>query len=274
MSTGDQNARLSGTGTLLMAITAIFSFFSLFTLLFPSSSLVVMPFSFMFSALSLVGFILFMVGMKSLSVRYRTPAIFDNVLYGLLSAIVGGVAVGIIGVVVAFVNISSVFRSLAPFTPGTNIMDAPGAFGGIFIPIVIAALVVGLITAIFYRRAFNLLAEKSGIKRFRTVGLLYLISIILIGVLMLVGAILVAINTVAVTTMFTLILPVNIITCAAFVLATLGFFSIKAAPYQAPAYAPSYQYATPQVKYCTYCGAPNRLDSAYCANCGKPTKPT
>jgi len=215
-----------------------------------------------------------MVGMKGLSTRYRTPAIFDNILYGLLSAIVGGVVIGIIGVIFAFISISSNFRSITPFTPDTNIINTPEVLGGIFIPIVIAALVVGLITAVFYKRAFNILAEKSGIQRFRTVGLLYLVSIILIGAVMFIGAVLVAINVIAIMVMFTLVLPVNIITCAAFLLATLGFFSIKADPYQAPAYTPPYQYASSQVKYCTYCGAPNLLDAAYCANCGKPIKPT
>lgn len=266
MSTNDYNARLSGIGTLLMAITSVYSVISLIASFF-QSTLTFVPVDFLFPLLGIVGFILFMVGMKGLSVRYQTPAIFNNTLYAVLSAIVGGVAIGIISFITVIVNLSSIVRSITPYTADINIFDAVGVFGSIFIPVIIAGLVVGLIVALFYFHAFNRLAEKSGIKRFRTVSILYLVSVIFTGVLMLIGAVLVAANNITFSFMLMLPTPVNIITCATFILATVGFFSIKTPAQRAHIPASS---TAPRVKYCSYCGASNQNEAVYCANCGKP----
>jgi hypothetical protein len=69
-----------------------------------------------------------------------------------------------------------------------------------------------------------------------------------------------------------LIVVSGLVNLAAWALASMAFFRIKApaSPQTFPQTAP--QTVTPpagQVKYCPYCGAANMVDAVFCARCGK-----
>lgn len=164
-----------------------------------------------------------------------------------------GFVFGIIGIVAAiFVFFMGIFT---------------GAFFA-FPVIIIVALVVMfaffLLQAIYYRNAFNILSEKSGEKMFETAGLLLLIGAVL-----------------------TIILVGLVLLLVAWILAAVGFFSIRTPTTQPPAPArptppvppppPSAKPLEPAVPvpvsaekmYCRYCGTENKTDAVFCVKCGK-----
>ncbi|MCW4052943.1 MAG: DUF996 domain-containing protein [Candidatus Bathyarchaeota archaeon] len=177
--------------------------------------------------LSLIGVILVLIAMKGLSDYYNEAGIFNNVLYGFVTTIVGGVVT--VGVVV-----SSFLMALSDL--GINDWMNADEWTGIiqegfmdfsvlinFIGAVILAVVVLfvflVISSILYRKSFNTLAAKSGVGMFSTAGLLILIGAIL-----------------------TIVVIGLIVIWVAIILLAVGFFSIKRAPTQPPAAEPS---ATP-----------------------------
>ena len=99
---------------------------------------------------------------------------------------------------------------------------------------------IGVVSAVFYMKAFNKLGEKSGVDNFKTTGLLYLLGVVL------------AIVGVGVLLMW-----------IAWILALIGFRAIKPKISETSTFASST--ATPsmiladtsQKRYCPYCGAEN-----------------
>jgi hypothetical protein len=108
--------------------------------------------------------------------------------------------------------------------------------------------VIILIQSIFYRRTFNLLAEKSGEGNFKTAGLLMLIG----------GAL-------------TIILVGSFVFFIGWFFALAGFFSMK--PSEKPIFTastPTPQLSTAaQKRYCPFCGAEQEIDALFCSRCGK-----
>lgn len=196
------------------------------------------------SIIGLVGVILFLVSMNRLARYYNEPGIFKNVLYGFLLTILGGVSLYI-------VQLAFLSNVIGHITPGnTTGINAPlfAQFMFTLMAIVGIAFVFAIISAVFYWRAFNKLADKSGVGTFRTAGLLYLIGTVLLIVG--IGAILVWV---------------------AWILNVLAFNSLKAPT----ATAASVFQSTPNIaanKYCQYCGAENYPDAVFCKNCGKQIK--
>lgn len=147
-----------------------------------------------------------------------------------------------------------------------------GIFTGAFFAfplIIIVALVVMfvffLLQALFYRNSFNILSEKSGEKIFGTAGLLLLIGAVL-----------------------TIILVGLVLLFVAWILAAVGFFSIKTPTIQPPTTVPPTPPAPPpqppsattpeppvpvsvsvEKMYCRYCGTENKTDAVFCVKCGK-----
>jgi len=191
----------------------------------------------------LVGIILFLVAMHSLSQYYSEPSIFKNALYGFLTNIIGGVAV----IVLAFALIlTTVVSSATGPTPGFS----GAAFITVLLGVIIAALVVAIVSAVLYMRAFNKLGEKSGVHSFNTAGLLYLIG-----------------------TVLTIVLVGSLLVWIAWIFALSGFNSLKPkiaepSPISYSTQQPPAAY-TQERKFCVYCGAEISLDSVYCPNCGK-----
>jgi uncharacterized membrane protein len=197
------------------------------------------------------------LSMKRLSKYYNEPGIFKNTLYGFIVNIIGAIAL----IAIEIIFIGNLTRSIpqtnTQTTAFTPIPTVPPIANFLVLSIVslfaiaVVALVLGVVSAVFYMRAFNLLGEKSRIDGFKTAGLLYLIGTILtiVGV----GILLVWI---------------------AWIFAALGFNSLKptsTTPTPTPTNLPSQPPVTVamQKRYCTYCGTENNLDAIYCRACGK-----
>ncbi len=251
----ESGRKMGLTASLIHVITPVIMIILLFALIFsqiarypvsgPSmftSGLTIATFL-LLGAVAFAGFILFFIAMYRLSHYYNEPKIFKNVLYGLISTIIGGVT----ALIVEFAFFATVIGRMTPgSTAGVNAAWF-AQFMFTLIAIVGIALVFGITAAVLYWRAFNKLAEKSGVETFRTAGLLYLIGTVLsiIGI----GVILIWIT---------------------WIYAANGFRALKP---QAATSTSTYPSATPSnvtaKKYCPYCGTENYPDAVYCKNCGK-----
>ena len=127
------------------------------------SILLIFPFA------SIIGIILVFVGMKGMSDYYKEPEIYHNALWGLIFGIIGGVA----------------------FAAGTVLSFAFGifSFGLGSVLVIFGALVVVfvfyILMAMHFRRAFSLLAQRTGEHSFETAGTLLwwgaILTIIFVG---------------------------------------------------------------------------------------------
>ena len=192
---------------------------------------------------ALIGYILFMIAMYKLSKYYSESGIFSNLLYALIIQIVGGV----VAAVLVFAYIFSLVGSIQTYT----YTSATPAIAQLLLPIILMILVnvaFLIVNGILYWRAFNKLAEKSGVDNFKTTGLLYLVGSILafigIGV---------------------------IIQWIAWIFAAMGYQKMTPNPPPTAPYTSPYQATfTGPTKRCLSCGAENSPDSTYCVSCGRP----
>ena len=195
--------------------------------------------SIILSALSYVGYVLFLVAMHGFSKVYIETRIFKNSLYGFAASIIGAIAISI-----------AVFAFLTPILDQlTSYAASPGTVPSLsivtsFLQVMLVVWLVGSALAVtygfFYRRAFYALAEKSGESHFHTAGLLMLLG----------GAL-------------TIVFVGGLITFIGWIIAAIGFFSMKPKPTQtAPAQALTQQ------KRCPNCGTENSSDATYCSHCG------
>ena len=153
--------------------------------------------------LGIIGFILLMIGLKNLADYYQDRRIFDNALYGIIFGIIGVAAAAFLIVAVVFGGSFLGFQ----FAPGGDITGNLFAFfGGIAIALVVA-FIFYILMAIYLRKSFDALANKSGVGMFRTAGLLLLIGAVL-----------------------TIILIGIILIFVAWILLTVAFFSMSSAP--------------------------------------------
>ena len=127
--------------------------------------------------LSIVGIIMVLIGMKNLSKAYNDESIWKNTLYAVIFGIIGIVASGVTLVSLFF---GGIFAGAA-----LGLGDATGLVGLIagLIIFLVVAFIFYLLEAIYIRRAFDSLANKSGVGLFRTGGMLLLIGAILTIVL-------------------------------------------------------------------------------------------
>ena len=209
--------------------------------------------------LAFAGFILFVVAMHRLSQYYNEPGIYKNTLYGFIINIVGAITIlviyaALITSVMHTVQQSNIQTTAVTPTPTIPpILSSFGLFITAFLGVIGIAIVLGVISAVFYMRAFNKLGEKSGVDNFKTAGLLSLLGVVLsiVGI----GALLVWI---------------------AWIFALMGFRSLK--PNTTQTSTLTYSTPTPpptmpdnsQKRYCPYCGTENNPGSLYCRSCGKP----
>jgi uncharacterized membrane protein len=197
--------------------------------------------------IGIVGFVMFMVAMYRLSHYYNEPGIFKNVLYAFILSLISAVVV----LILQFTFIASIIASI----PQTSTPATAASFTQFivtYLVIIGVSIVFGIVNAVLYMRAFNKLAEKSGIDNFKTTGLLYLIGVLLTFVL--IGGILVWI---------------------AWIFAAMGFHKLKPFPTATPTVSYPTQpppSSTVQTKRCPNCGTENNADAIYCKNCGNTLK--
>lgn len=187
--------------------------------------------------LGIVGLILVFIGMKGMADYYKEPGIYQNALWGLIFGIIAIAALGV-GVILALV--------LGLFTFG---------FGAIvtILGVLVVTFIFYVIAAMYLKRAFSLLAQKTGEHTFETAGTLLWIGAIM-TILFGIGLLLIFV---------------------AWILATIGFFSMKTQP-QTYAYAPTQPAtATPAqaTRFCPNCGAPVDANATFCRHCGKQLTP-
>lgn len=185
--------------------------------------------------------------MRGLADYYQDRSIFRDALYGFIFGIIGAIALSAFVVIFFFVStIASVTTTAMP--P----VNAPMVFSAVVV--IVLALVIFfifyLLEAVFYRRAFDALAAKSGEGMFRTAGLLLLIGAIL-----------------------TIVAVGFVLLFVAWILAAVGFFSIRAQPTPV-ATATAVATLPPgalsnERKYCPSCGSENNADAAFCVRCGR-----
>lgn len=191
--------------------------------------------------LNLIGIILVLIAMNGLADYYHEDGIFRNALYGFIFGIIGAVAI-IIVIMMLVIGVAFVSPVAAPFI---------GI--GLFIVSLIVMYIFSLLGAIFYRNSFNILSQKTGEGMFETAGLILLI-----------GAIIPIIG--------------EVLKFIAWILAAVGFFSIKTPTTQVSAVAPPPPPQPPSAppvavpgekKYCQYCGTENKIEALFCQKCGK-----
>jgi uncharacterized membrane protein len=189
-------------------------------------------------ALSLVGYILFLISTHRLSKYYNEPTIFKNLIKALIIQIVFSIASITIVFTYLFISIGSIVPTITTTSPPAFIWNMLG----IYAIVVIVGLVVSIYCAFLYKRSFYKLAEKSGVDNFRTTGLLYLIGAALqiFGV----GSIVVWIG---------------------WIFAALGYR--KLTPTQ-PTTNLIVNNQSVAPKRCSNCGTENSQDAIYCGNCG------
>lgn len=139
--------------------------------------------------ISLVGLILVLIAFKGLADYYSEAGIFNNALYAVITAIIGGIvtlAVAFIALVDFLTELGLSLVNVAEWSTAVTGIDWTNVgFNviGNFIAYVLLAFVVlfvfVIITAILLRKSLGLLSAKSGVGLFGTTGLLILIGAVL-----------------------------------------------------------------------------------------------
>jgi uncharacterized membrane protein len=214
------------------------------------------------SLLTFVGFILFMVAMNGFSKDYIEPKIFSHALNGFLFCFIAIIVAAIVwlGSVIMW---NSAQKISATQTASTFTGPALGGF-------VIVLAIIMLIYFLFYYKAFNLLAQKSGVQLFYLTGKLLILAgavdIITAGIFTAAGS-----PNVTNASFYTISLtPGAFIQYIAWYYAAKGYSAI---PLPTTPTAPIQSYATPitpiDARYCSNCGNQTQTHDFYCARCGK-----
>ena len=196
----------------------------------------------------IIGIILLLIGMKGLSEYYRDESIYRHALRGLMFGIIGIIAVSAFSLIIFLGGLAAV-----PFVGPAVVI------GSILLIIVIlvVAFVFYLLMAMNFRRAFDILAVRSGEQNFRTAGTLLFWGAVL--TIIAVGLVLIWI---------------------AWIILAIAFFSMRLTPAQPtqpysypppPTTSPSTTQAT---RYCPNCGQPVSATDTFCPHCGKPLPST
>ncbi len=178
--------------------------------------------------LGLIGLILVLIALKKLSDHYNEAGIFNNALYGIIMAIIGGVVFVAVIVVTAVGLLSALgieIANLGDPTAFQNInwqeiatLDTLWSYIAAILGSLVALFIFVVVAAVFLRRSLTLLSAKTGVNLFGTTGLV-----------MLIGAVL------------TIIGVGFIILWIALILLVVAFFSIKTQPAQPSVSTPTSQ---------------------------------
>lgn len=171
--------------------------------------------------LILIGAILTLISLKGFSDHYNEGGIFNNALYGFITAIIGVVASIGAMVVMVIMAFSTVLAGLDWTDPTAiqqyfmeHMTDLWGIIGTLIIALVVLFVFV-IIATIFFRKSLSMLSAKTGERIFETAGLIWLIGAVL-----------------------TIILVGFILIWVAWILIAVGFFSIKTTATQPPTLPP------------------------------------
>lgn len=193
--------------------------------------------------MGIIGIILLFIGMKGMGDYYKEPGIYQNALWGFVFGIIALIALagGIVSII-----FGGIFSSATFGFAGIGL-----ALIGVIVTLVIV-FIFYVLAAMYFKKAFSLLAQKTGEHSFETAGSLLWIGAIL-TIIFGIGLILIFI---------------------AWIFATIGFF---AAPSRPNTYAqpppPTPVQPMQATRFCPNCGAPVQPNTAFCPNCGKQLPP-
>ncbi|MCW4009458.1 MAG: DUF996 domain-containing protein [Candidatus Bathyarchaeota archaeon] len=141
----------------------------------------------------LIGFILLLIGAYGLAQYYREAGIFNNILYGTIVGIAGGVVSVFVAVWAAISMLPDFidkiypgwdgdWASLANLTPDTSRITPEDVipFMGVFLAVIVILFIIAIIVALFYRKSLKQLSAKSGVGLFGTTGTLLLVGAVLV----------------------------------------------------------------------------------------------
>jgi uncharacterized membrane protein len=117
---------------------------------------------------SIVGFVLWLISIYQLSKKLEKPSIFQKVLIGLI--------LDVAATVLAFV-LEELWEGIKPY-----VRMGDEVVGSILVGI-IALYAIYVVSAYFYKQAFEILASTTAHNLFRVVGLLIFIGVIIIPIL-------------------------------------------------------------------------------------------
>lgn len=172
MASLSQAKTIGGVGSILVLLTAV-----------PTAG----------ALLGIVGFILMLVAIRDISEIVADKSIFNDMLVAVGLAIVAIVvgALVVVGSVLRFVGLKAL--SLGPNFNASAVPtgDWVGLIGSILLGLAVVWVIM-LVSAVYVRRTYRLMASKLKVGNFETAGLLYLIgaatTIILVGFLLLLVA--------------------------------------------------------------------------------------
>jgi uncharacterized membrane protein len=139
--------------------------------------------------IGLVGLILVLVAFNGLADYYKERRIFNNVIFGVIAAIIGGV-IAVAVVVTAAIDMLPVLGiHISNWTDWTALQNfnwqgftnwsALAPYVAAIVGALVVLFVFIVVAAIFLRRSLNTVSEKSGTHLFATTGLLVLIGAVL-----------------------------------------------------------------------------------------------
>jgi uncharacterized membrane protein len=162
----ESNRLLGGIAACLTAVGVVAQITAVVSYSFPLSAvdLVLLGVGSFVGFLSFVGFILYLVAMHGFSRDYDEHRIFDYVLYGFIIAIVVGVIFAVVFGAFVLSSVLSSSQAINPLDPSQITSLITQSFMT-FLPVF---GILGVIYIAFNLRAFNLLADKSGVSLFRT----------------------------------------------------------------------------------------------------------
>lgn len=125
--------------------------------------------------LSIVGFVLVLLAVKTISDEVKESKIFSDYLVAVVLSVVSVL-------VLFFVGIASIFGIMRMFMQGAWSMGLrSGAFSALgIILLLLVAWVISIIGSYFIKSSFDEISEKTGEKNFKTAGLLLFLGAILL----------------------------------------------------------------------------------------------
>lgn len=223
----ESNRTLGGVGACLTLVGIISTFLSVIQYAFPALLLspIILSVSGIIGALSLVGFILIFVAMHGFSRAYNDHRIFNYILYGLIGTIISAIMIGTIWMAYVMLDLFSVIRSLTPLPNASSQIQS--LLMPYISPLIIAFSTVTLIWIILNYKAYNLLADKSGVKLFRSAAKLFVLGALINIAFSVTFAILGFNISMGFFTFSLAIVPGGLVQYIAWVLAAKAFFQIR-----------------------------------------------
>ncbi|MCL2641903.1 MAG: DUF996 domain-containing protein [Candidatus Bathyarchaeota archaeon] len=134
--------------------------------------------SIIMGAAGISALILFLLAMHKLANYYKEPAIFRNILYGLLLTTIGAIITSIISAIITTTTLITTTNPTMQL-PIENNFSTITQIITLYATIIGILVIFGIINGILYWQAFNKLSEKTNIETFKTTGLLFLIGSII-----------------------------------------------------------------------------------------------